>query len=381
MQISFPAKNKYTILALGAESSGNFSVYKNGKIFFSQDFDDLLNEKKWLIYKRAVLNYLKSHNIQPDIVLIDLHPLFNTTHWGKELAQKYNARLIQIQHHLAHIFSAVGDKIMHNTSYILPHTFYGIAGDGTGYGLDGHIWGGEIFKITKNKFKNQRIGHLENQILIGNDLAIREPARMLISILNKFLNKEEIYTFVKKYYSKNDFELLYNQLQQNFNCEYSSSVGRILDAVSLLLGFCGNERKYKHEPIDLLEKISTKPYTDIQPKITLSKNSYILDTTFLFKYLIKNISKNKTRLATTAQLYIAQGLHKIINRYHSNFILKSKQIPKQVKSNHIFFAGGMANNKIIYEYLISHSVYVSQDIPRGDAGLSFGQIVYYLLSK
>jgi len=381
MQLSFPVKNNYTILALGAESSGNFSVYKNGKIFFSKDFGDLLNEEKWLVYKKTVLSYLKIHNMQPDIILIDLHPLFNTTHWGKELAQKYNARLIQIQHHLAHIFSAVGDKIIHNVSYTVPNTFYGIACDGTGYGLDGHIWGGEIFKITKNKFKHQHIGHLENQTLIGNDLAIREPARMLISILNKFLNKEKVYSFVKKYYSKNDFELLYNQLQQNFNCEYSSSVGRILDAVSLLLGFCGNERKYKHEPIDLLEKNSIKSYTDIRPKITISKDNYVLDTTFLFKYLIKNINQNKKRLAATAQLYIARGLYEIINKYHSNFVLKSKQTSKQVKSNNIFFAGGMANNKIISEYLTSQNVYISQNIPRGDAGLSFGQIVYYLLLK
>ena len=71
---------------------------------------------------------------------------------------------------------------------------------------------------------------------------------------------------------RNQFELLYNQLKQNFNCQETSSTGRILDAVSLLLGFCKNERNYKHEPIDLLEQNSTSPYGNLKPKINSCYN-------------------------------------------------------------------------------------------------------------
>lgn len=171
----------------------------------------------------------------------------------------------QAQHHLAHIFSVIGEKIIEEPQLKIKDCF-GLASDGTGYGLDGKIWGGEIFKISflaskqKPKIKIQRVGHLENQTLIGGDLTIREPARMLISILSRFKikNQEEIkdfiYKFIKKYYSRNQFKLLFNQLQQNFNCQETSSTARILDAVSVLLGFAKNQRNYKHEPIDLLEK-------------------------------------------------------------------------------------------------------------------------------
>jgi len=357
-----------SILSLGAESAGNFSVFKNGKIYLSNDYGDLLDDKNFQKFKIDVLNYLKENKIKPKIILTDLHPLYRTTIWGKELAKKIKAEHIQIQHHLAHIFSVIGEKIMKIDSKFKIKNLklsnaIGIALDGTGYGLDGKIWGGEIFSFQFSSFNFQvsRIGHLENQVMIGGDLTVKEPARMLISILSKFLDKEKVYQFVKRYYQKNQFELLYNQLQQNFNCQKTSSTGRVLDAVSLLLGFCNNKRNYKHEPTLLLEKNSTKPYPDIKPII---KKDELL-TTPLFEYLIKNLHKDKGRLAATAQFYIARGLYKII----SNF---------QFPISNCYFAGGLANNKIISSYLESKGAYANKKIPRGDASISFGQIIYYI---
>ncbi|HAV11682.1 MAG TPA: hypothetical protein DCX32_04055 [Candidatus Moranbacteria bacterium] len=150
-----------------------------------------------------------------------------------------------------------------------------------------------------------------------------------------------------------------------------------MDAVSILLGFVGNKRGYKHEAIDLLEKNSTKPYADLKPKIGTSKSaighrsSVILNTTYLFEYLIKNINKDKRRLAATAQLYIAEGLCEIIQNLE----------PKTQNLKPTYFAGGVANNRIISSYLESRGVYVSKKIPRGDAGISFGQVLYYLLAN
>jgi hydrogenase maturation protein HypF len=437
----FPHKTKKSILALGAESDGNFCFFERDKIYFSEKFGDLLEEKNWQKYQKAVLEFLKKNKFKPNIILTDIHPLYLTSAWGEALSKKYKARHVQIQHHIAHIFSSIGEQFILNTKYQIPNTIYGIATDGTGYGTDEKIWGGEVFQISnsptchsrgggnpvanclicKSNFplhKNsgnsinsriQRIGHLENQILIGGDLAVREPARMLISILDKVISpsppgrgwsalggpgeskgelqrKNYIYRFVKKHYTKNEFELIHNQLKQNFNCLETSSTGRILDAVSLLLGFCGNERKYKHEPIALLEANSGKPYADLKPKITLSQGKQVLSTTFLFEYLVKNLHKDKKRLATTAQLYIAQGLYEIIK----------KNIPNtRYKLPNNFIAGGIANNKIISDYLISKGAYASKKIypvklspdklfnrvPRGDAGLSFGQVIYYLFSQ
>ena len=179
-------------------------------------------------------------------------------------------------------------------------------------------------------------------------------------------------------------------MQQNFNCIETSSTGRILDAMSLLLGFCDNQRKYKHEPIDLLEKNSTKPYTNLRPRlieikpdISSLKNSkleidskfeiqnskFILDTNYLFNYVINYLhTKDKKRLAATAQRYIAEGLFEIIQ----NSLVIGQQ-------SSIFASGGVANNKIIADYFTAKNIYLNKNVPRGDAGLSFGQISYYLL--
>ena len=420
------------ILALGAESAGNFSVFPAppllkgvGGIYFSEDFGDLLDDKNYKKFQKAVLDFLKKNKLKPNIILTDLHPEYKTTLWGKELSKKFKAKHIQVQHHIAHIFSAVGEK---GTEFPIGNSvpFTGIALDGTGYGLDGNIWGGEIFYISpliKGVGGIKRIGHLENQTMIGGDLAIKEPARMLISILDKFsisnfqfsnnfqfnnfqTKKNFIYNFVKKYYTKNQFELLYNQLQNNFNCAETSSTGRVLDAVSVLLGFSKNERNYKHEPIDLLEKNSTKPYGDLHPKLQITNyklqiNSksqianpkFILNTTYLFEYLIKNIHRDKRRLAATAQLYIAEGLYKIISNTQKELSSEASKLSSCAPpKSPIYLAGGISNNKIISSYLESkgfitnkkiHPVKSSRSefngVPRGDAGLSIGQIFYYLL--
>ena len=254
----------------------------------------------------------------------------------------------------------------------------------------------------------ERIGHLENQVLIGGDLAIREPARMLIAVLSKFLDKKEVYSFIKKYYTRNEFEVLYNQLQQNFNCLETSSAGRVLDATAVLLGFSRNERKEKHGPTYLLEKNSAQPYTDLKPKITQdATGQYILDTNYVINYVINYLhKKDKKRLAATVQKYIAEGLYEIItlSRHPEDGASRTKDLPEVISRlyNHskdkndtkkilrsaslaqnddVFFSGGLANNKIISDYLESKNAYAAKTIPRGDAGLSFGQIVYYLLSK
>jgi len=393
-EIQILSKNKKVILALGAESAGNFSVHLNGKIYFSQDFGDLLREKNYEKYLKELTTFLKKEKIKPNIILTDIHPDFKTTKLGKELAKKFKAKHIPIQHHLAHIFSQI--KFNSIACRLSPVTFYGIALDGTGLGTDEKVWGGEIFRIKNHEstiINIERIGNLENQIMIGGELAIKEPSRILISILSKFLEKEDVYKHIKEYYSKNEFELLYNQMQQNFNCIETSSAGRVLDAVSVLLGFAKNQRTHKHEATYLLEKNSTQPYTDLKPKIIKIKEQgtkniqssifddnleYTLNTTHLFKYLVKNIHRDKKCLTATAQLYIAQGLEKIIKKHSRN---TKYQIQNTILS------GGISNNKIISEYFSKQKnkpdtskKELGFGIPRGDAGISFGQI-NYLLSK
>ncbi|EKE19379.1 MAG: hypothetical protein ACD_9C00036G0011 [uncultured bacterium] len=391
-EFEISSENKDVILALGAESAGNFSAYKNGTIYFSEDFGDLLVEANFKKYKQKLNNFLRKDKIKPEIILSDLHPLFHTTLLAEKLAKKYKAKHMSVQHHLAHILSAIGDESLRAKSYKLKADFIGIACDGTGYSEDETVWGGEILKISKskcqisNQIHVQRIGHLEHQALLGRELAIKEPARILIGVINKFSilnsqfpinsqssiskNKKDLaYKLVKKYYSKQHFEVLWNQVQQKFNCIETSSTARILDAVSVLLEFSKNESLRKHGPIALLEKNSSVPYK-LSPVVEFNEKEeiFVLKTTPLFEYLIKNLHKDKKRLAATAQQYIANGLFQILQNTKYDI-------------QNTYFSGGMANNKIISSFLESKGIYTSKKIPRGDAGISFGQIFYYLLAN
>ncbi|MFZ2970774.1 MAG: hypothetical protein WA063_06510 [Minisyncoccia bacterium] len=397
--IELPIGKKLKILSLGAESVGRFCFYNNGEIFISRDFGDILDINNFDKYKKAVLRYIKSH--EPGLILTDMHPLYHSTVLGEELSGKLKVPQIKIQHHFSHIFSAIGDRIMLDAEYSIPDSFFGIAMDGTGYGLDGNIWGGEVFKCQMSNVKCQmlrieRIGSLEEQILIGGDLAVKEPARMILAILAKIPNdkfqisnksqmtnskyqKDFVYKYVKKYYSRNEFEALYSQLEQNFNCQTTTSAGRILDAVSVLLGFADNKRDFKHEAAKMLEKNSSIPYDNTESRIMNQESRKILNTTYLFEYLLKNIRRDKKRLAATAQLYLAKGLYGIIKE--AKLPIGSLASNTKRASSAFFAAGGMANNMIISSYLKKRGVYLSKKIPRGDEGLAFGQIIYYLLMQ
>ncbi|MFH1192126.1 MAG: hypothetical protein V1655_01495 [bacterium] len=418
-----PIKSDKSILALGSEFDTRLAFYKNGEIIFSENTGKIAENYEKL--EKFIFDFVETHcnvflrNQIPDIIITDLHPLYNSRKIGEKLAEKFKIPHLIVQHHIAHIFSAVADSLIHNTKYKIQDTdFYGITCDGTGYGLDGNIWGGEVFRISSKKISPrinangapfqsednfwqlvntapreitrkkawdrrcycERIGHLEEQYLIGSELAVEEPARMLISILSKFLSKKEIFQYVKKYYSAREFDLIWNQLEQKFNCPLSSSAGRVLDAVSILLGFCENGRKYKHYPVKMLEENSEDcGNLPVKPKITKNKNGeYILNTTELFKYLIENINKTDQRgLGAVAQRYIIEGLYEIAGMdYKTPF---NPPFEKGGKLKNVFFSGGLAENKIMKKFARENNIYVSKKIPSGDEGIAIGQIMAFLL--
>lgn len=349
-EIEFKHKNSEVVLALGPESEGNFCIYNNKTVFYFDELGNLLEDDCFENYKKKLNNFLEKNKIKPAVILTDLHPLFKTTELGKSLADKYKAKIFQVQHHFAHAFSAVFDDGR------FPEKFVAITCDGTGYGLDEKIWGGEVLLFENKEFK--RIGGLEEQKMIGGDLAINQPARMLLSILLKNYSFEETYRHVGKYFSKKDINVLVKQYREDFNCQTTTSTARILDAAAVLLGFSENKKEYKHQPAKLLEENSTQPY-DLKPKIT--DNS--LSTSHLFDYLIKNINKDKQRLAATVLMYLAEGL---------------LEIAKALKIKDIFFAGGISANKTMAEYMQRNNVILNKNIPPGDRGISIGQLAYYL---
>jgi len=344
--INLPISCKDTI-AVGAELNNMICAVKKNKCFLSQYIGNTEKYETYNFLKDAVDKLIKLTRLKPEIIACDLHPSYNSTFYAKELAEKYNAQLVQIQHHKAHIASVAAE---HNlTDYV------GISTDGLGYGDDGKIWGGEIFQVTNgNNFT--RIGQLENQPQLGGDSAAIYPNKMLFGILTKILDKKELVSY--KLFSEKDSIIYLKILEKQKNVPLTSSVGRILDATSALLGIC-DKRTYDGRPAMILDSIATKPF-DFEPVMKKQNIKTILQTTPLFEYLLNNIDKDKSRLAATTQMYIAKGLFEIAKKNAKN------NLP-------IVFSGGVAYNNMISEYMLDQGVFFNKDIPCGDGGICYGQ--------
>ncbi len=379
------------ILCLGAELNNTITLVKGNKYYISQHIGNTSKYETYLYLQNSINNILKITNTNYNsinYICCDLHPSFNTTKLAYELGNKYNIPIYKIQHHKAHCYSLLGDNNLFENSII-------ISIDGVGYGEDNTIWGGEIFYFNNNNDNNDndtnndnnviRIGHLEPQIQCGGDLATKYPIRMLISILYKKIDKEQLINFIKNNYnsiiSDKELKILLFQLDKNINVIKSSSTGRILDSIAVLLGVC-NVKSYDGEPSIRLEKLaedflnncSNKEYNlCVEKSKNISIENNILNTTKLvfncYNMLLNNYSKEF--IAYYIHLAIGEGLSKIAINYG-----KSKNI------TYIGLTGGASYNKIITNTIKENvekegfKFIFHKNIPNGDGGISFGQGVY-----
>lgn len=368
--ISKKIKTNYnkTILALGAEMTGSFAILKNKKIIVYETFKSINDYDEYQKYQEKIKKILKDKKIMPDIIVCDLHPTYNSTVFAKCLSKELKIPVFHIQHHIAHAYSVSFEHKLDD--------FISITCDGLGFGLDGQIWGGEIFRNDK------RIGHLEYQTQLGGDLANEKPQRMLFSIMSKILKEKnnkksknnKLRTFMLKYITKEDFELFQKQLDSKINCPLTSSTGRILDAISVMLEFTD-----KGGGAITIENNSTIPY-ELEPII----ENNILLTTPLFEFICKKINDKKSksdkkRLAATAQIYLAKGLLKIAKDYAENN--KNSKEKDKNKTFKITFTGGCAKNKLMSDYLKEKGVILNKNTDCTDAGIALGQIYYFISKK
>lgn len=328
-----------TILAMGAEMNNTFGLYDGkGRIVLSQHLGNTANAASFDRYRKTIDRFLGLTKIVPQMIVCDLHPEYNTSLYARELSMRFNIPLISVQHHRAHLWGVASENGLSD--------FAGIVCDGLGFGEDGTLWGGEVFDA------NKRIGHLEQHAQLGGDSAARFPLKMLFSIVRKFLSFQEAVKFLEHTYSPEQLSLLEKQRVSGLNSPLTSSCGRILDAAAALLGLC-EERTYDGRSAMVLEAHSTEPY-DFSPVF----DGATLLTTPLFEYLLRNMHRDKRRLAATVQYYLAEGLY---------------ALAFQTKKP-IVWAGGCAYNRIMTSFLLERGVFLNKNIPAGDGGISFGQI-------
>ena len=309
--------NDLNVLALGPELDVTFTILTNGQGYISQHIGNTNKYKTYQFLQNAIKHMMEITKTNKfDIIACDMHPQFFTTKLAKELAEKYQAKLIPIQHHHAHGIALANDN---NVDELVI-----IAADGVGYGSDNTAWGGEVLYSDIKSF--ERLGHLLPQKMPGGDNSTKYPIKMLSSILlnekgsgKKYTSEELEKLMINNYieyfkYGEVEVKNLIKQIQSNLNVGISSSTGRILDSISAALKICG-ERTYEGEASMKLESAAykSKGNLKIPYKIIKENDKYILDSSFIVKEVMDNISRgeNKFDIAYGSQIAISEGLSEI----------------------------------------------------------------------
>jgi hydrogenase maturation protein HypF len=354
-------KAEQCVVGLGGELNNTACILLGNKAFVSQHIGDVENIETRDFLESATKHLIRLTNSKPEMVVCDLHPKFTTTKLAQDLATENGWQLLQVQHHYAHIAALMAE---HNVEEIV-----GVCCDGYGYGVDGDAWGGEIIVGTHESPNFKRVAHLEKQPLIGGDLATRYPLRIAVGILHKKVDVQEWLQQNTDHFphGEDEVQIILRQLNSRSLTE-TTSCGRILDAVSAVLGVC-YERTYEGEPAMKLEStaIDGKDTLKLKPII----KSGTLDTTQMMLEIFENREKlSKVDLAYSAHAYLAKGLATLA-------IEKARE--NSIKT--VGFSGGAACNQILAvtmrEFVEKEGLrfLVHEAIPAGDGGLSFGQAV------
>ena len=211
-------KSEKRILALGANAKNSIAFVIDDNIILSPHIGDLDSLEAFEFFTRTLETFKRFYDFEPDVIIHDKHPNYETTKWAKEQGKE----LVAVQHHLAHIYACKAE-------FGLSGDYLGFSFDGTGYGDDGSLWGGEVFVGNERKYSFKQIK------LLGGEKAIKEPRRVALSMLFDTLDLDEVLALdieLVKSFLPSEIKILYQSHSKNLNAPLSSSVGRIFDAMA-----------------------------------------------------------------------------------------------------------------------------------------------------
>ena len=344
------------IMALGAHLKSTIAYYPNEFLYISQYLGNLDNFEVYERFTNTALNFIDLFEQKPSVILVDSHPTYQSTLYGRELAQQFSTEIHEIQHHEAHFSSVLGEYDLFDSN----ESILGVVWDGTGYGDDGQIWGGEFFKYQSNNIG--RIGHFEYFNWLAGDKMSKEPKLSLLSLAN-----DDMESVLSEKFSKSEITI-YQSLKKS-NKLKTSSVGRLFDSVASLLDIC-DINTYEGEAAILLENyITDYDLADCKSYISVMDNNSIPTKVLLFNVYLdfKNGNSKKNVIA--------------------NFLFTLATIIFQIADKHnlknIAFSGGVFQNTTLIDMIKeigenNYKIYFNRNLAPNDENISHGQIMYYL---
>ena len=345
-----------TMLAMGADMKAAFAMNRGSHAILSHYMGDMEHQRVQDLLWSTTKRYEDLFQLQPTEVILDAHPNYYTSQCGRIYAEKHQLPVIEVQHHHAHVAAVLAE-------YNIKEPVLGICFDGTGYGMDGTLWGGEFLYCHKGYM--ERMAHLSYAPLPGGEVAVREPWRQALWYVNQ-LYPSDAPTVIEEWKKTlpKGWELL-EKMMPHMQMIQSSSGGRLFDTVASLLGV-GHEHLYDAQLAIELEQLALSEKGTI---LNMKLDGRVLDTMSLVRSVIE-------------QLEYGESVAKISANFHRTLIYYIGQMAKQCCEerhiSHIVLCGGVFQNRILLEGVMQelgkYKVHVPTQSPMNDGAIALGQL-------
>lgn len=344
------------VMAMGGHLKSTIAFLPNDYLYLSQYLGNLDNYDVYRRFLATSSNFIELFQQPPEVILTDGHPAYQSTVYGKELAQQLGADLCKIQHHKAHFTSVLGEhELFESSTPVL-----GVIWDGTGYGDDAMIWGGDFFAYQDHRI--ERVSHFDYYDWMAGDKMAKEPRLSLFS-----LSDEEMLEAIKGRFTSE--ELVVFKKMKVRNQLKTSSVGRIFDAVASLLDIC-HVNTYEGEAAILLENFN---------------DSYDIDNCTAYCSITENGTIPSYLLLKNIYLDLKEGNSReaIILNFLYTLASLILEVAARYKLRNIACSGGVFQNTILIDMLqekagADFQLYFNRNLSPNDENISFGQMMYYL---
>jgi len=348
------------IFAAGADMKNCFAFYRHGEVIISQHIGDLEMVENRNFYIKSYKNFKKLFNFLPFVAVADMHPGY----YSKQITEGFNfKKIFYVQHHISHIYSVMAENN-------IDDDIIGVAFDGVGYGLDGNIWGGEFFVIKNRDVK--RAAGFNYFKLPGGDLCSSEIWRSFLSIFSS--NRGFVKSFLKDRVDPKNVDIVFNMMDKNINSPLSSSVGRIFDAVSVLVtgSVISNFEAEGPMKIEALAYKKVKGFYDFDINENGGFYSILID-----RAVDEMIYDYKNGRADEISARFHRGIVKLIKKI-------CIKLSDENKIKNVAISGGVFQNKFLINLIQEEfrksglNIYLNSAVPSNDGGISLGQIYYYI---
>ena len=367
LPIEISSENKFDkdedVLAVGGHLKNTIAIKKGKNIFVSQHIGDLSTNEAFSTFKKTITDFEEMYRANPQIIVTDMHPEYLSTKY----AASTNLELAEVQHHFAHIASCRLENQIEGEAL-------GVSWDGTGFGLDKTIWGGEFFYSNDSDYKH--VAQFKKFRLPGGEFAIKEPRRTACGLLYEIYSDDFIDYLpasLKDNFSQNALSIIQKLFTQKINSPQTSSAGRLFDAVSSLLNICCISN-YEGQAAMMLEFAIEENEEGEYPFQILEDKIIIIDWKPLIKSILADLNQNIHNSVISA-------------RFHNTLAKIVLVIAEKFNLNKVILSGGCFQNSYLTEKTIktleenNFQAYWHQRIPPNDGGISVGQIAAHLSSK